>query len=325
MSLLLHHSLHKAFRRLSTNTVGIDVSARALRLARRNLKHVGIGSREDSSLTFEQANVLAEKGENIGGMKSVLDIVGEHNYDIIVANPPYISTEQFYTQTARSVRSFEPRLALIPGNNMSLKLPTITGATQTQHTENDTTPLMYEGDMFYPRIAEIARSVNAKLILMEVGDSAQAERIAKFFAAQTTLIDDKPQPLWHAMEIWCDGIAADGVMTRRMMRCGAFHVPLVGPREQTHGRTVVCWRGDAMNWIGTDAYIEGFWLRDEIAPMPWAFPIGSDFRNYSIVSGVPPPAAFDMRRSSISSDLSTEEADEPSEGVEEQSLQKSTS
>jgi methylase of polypeptide subunit release factors len=324
MSLLLHHALHIAFRRLSTNTLGVDVSAKALRLARDNLNLVGLGSRQDSSLAFKQANVLAEKGEDIGGMKSVLDVIGDRDYDIIVANPPYISTEQFYTQTARSVRSFEPRLALVPGNNMSLKQPTAPEPDQGTKSANDDgiQPLIYEGDMFYPRIAEIARSVNAKLVLMEVGDSAQAERVANYFAAQTTTINETTQPFWHAIEIWCDGIAAEGVMTRKMMRCGTFHVPVVGPKEQTHGRTVVCWRGDAMNWLSTDCYIEGFWMRDSVAAAPWAFPVGSDFRNYSIVSGVPPPAAFELRKPQSSSELPGEEPDESVQGVEAESSRK---
>jgi len=180
-------------------------------------------------------------------------------FDILVANPPYISTQQFYRETARSVRAFEPRLALVPGPIAidSSDARKILPETSDHHRP---TPLD-EGDVFYPRIIEIAESVGAKLVLLEVGDNAQAERAANLLASRMIIVDGISQPVWHAIEIWRDGIAMDGAATRSVLQCGRFGVPVIGLDEESHGRTVVCWRGDAKSWLTTASRVDGFGIK----------------------------------------------------------------
>lgn len=265
MSLLLHHELHKRFRKLETETLGIDVSAKALQLARDNLKHVGT-LREDSTVSFKRANILEDADDKL---PSVDDVVGKEPYDILITNPPYISSKQFYKETARSVRQYEPRLALVPGSD----------AKSHAQTSDE-----HDGDTFYPRIADLADRYGVKVLLMEVGDTKQAIRVADLLAQRTREVDGKQQPTWHVIEIWCDGLGANGVRTRRYHKCGPFHVPVVGPREYTHGRTVACWRNEAVEWMSSDCYIDGIWAQQE-APSPWTFPVNTDFRTFSLHGG----------------------------------------
>jgi len=254
MTLLLHHELHSAFKDLSTEILGIDISTKALKLARDNLQHVGTISPK-SKVHFKQANVLANSSETNGKIPSVYNVVeGMRVFDILVANPPYISTQQFYRETARSVRAFEPRLALVPG-------PSGTGKPSSNIPFKDAPAFLDEGDVFYPRIVEIAESVGAKLVLLEVGDSAQAERVANLLASRMIIVDGISQPVWHAIEIWRDGIAMEGVATRTVLQCGSFRVPVIGPVEATHGRTVVCWRADARSWLTTASRHGGFEMK----------------------------------------------------------------
>lgn len=269
MSLLLHHELHKRFRKLETETLGIDVSTKALQLARDNLKHVGT-LRETSTVSFKQADIFADTEGNVNSKDlNVFDAVGREPYDILITNPPYISTKQFYKETARSVRNFEPRRALVPGSDSKRS-----GDVASEH----------DGDTFYPRIADLADRFGIKLLLMEVGDTKQALRVANLFASRFRDVDGKQQPAWHVIEIWCDGLGANGVQTRRYHKCGAFHVPLVGPKEYTYGRSVVCWRNEAVDWMSSDCYIDGLWAQEE-TPLPWTFPVNSDFRTFSLRGG----------------------------------------
>jgi len=254
MTLLLHHELHRAFKDLSSEILGIDISNKALRLARDNIRHVGTISRK-SKVHFKQGDVLADSSKIHSKIPSVFNVVeGMQGFDILVANPPYISTQQFYRETARSVRAFEPRLALVPG-------PIAVSGSSTSETLRYATaqdgPIPpNESDVFYPRIIEIAEFVGAKLLLLEVGDTAQAERVASLMASRMKTTDGTPQPVWHAIEIWRDGITTERVATRDVLQCGRFSVPIIGPDEATHARTVVCWRTEANSWLTTRSHVD---------------------------------------------------------------------
>ena len=104
-------------------------------------------------------------------------------YDLVISNPPYISPVDFARETQRSVRNFEPKLALVPPRQVhsTVALPL---------TEN-------EGDVFYPRILQIARACRAKMVLMEVDGMEQAQRV--------TAMAGKLQ-LWDELQIWRDGL-----------------------------------------------------------------------------------------------------------------------
>lgn len=124
------------------HVLGLDVSRDAIKLARRNLEHnVNRGllhSDSVQSVRFELADVMSWSGSA--------------QWDVIVSNPPYVSEKDYSPggPTSRSVRLFEPKLALVP--------------------DSDTLS-------FYHRIMDISIGANAKLIAMEVGGSAQAQEV----------------------------------------------------------------------------------------------------------------------------------------------------
>lgn len=112
---------------------GIDISQKAFTVARDNRKandHV-LGT--NLSVLFKVGDIFTR------------DLSSMSNIDIIVSNPPYVSEENYYswTHTERSVRNYEPRLALIGGVE------------------------------FYKRIFEIATTTNAKAVVCEISDGQQ--------------------------------------------------------------------------------------------------------------------------------------------------------
>ncbi|KAE9974973.1 hypothetical protein Vi05172_g2603 [Venturia inaequalis] len=127
-------------------------------------------------------------------------------WDLLICNPPYISPNHFYTTTSRSVRNFEPKLALVPP-------PSESGLTDEQ-----------QGDLFYPRLLHLADKLKSKILLMEVADLSQAERVAAMA---------QERDCWSGVEIWCD---QPGMPWRDS---NLYNVPILG---QGHGRSVFCWR-----------------------------------------------------------------------------------
>lgn len=123
------------------------------------------------------------------------DAIPEGEWDILVANPPYISPSGYEYSTARSVRAWEPKRALVPP---LFQPPTSTNHEQEPEYENDYTI----GDAFYPRLVDIAHRVDAQVVLLEVADMAQAQRVA-VLAIQTKA--------WGRCEIWRDWPAGRGV------------------------------------------------------------------------------------------------------------------
>jgi methylase of polypeptide subunit release factors len=85
--------------------------------------------------------------------------------DIIISNPPYISKAKFNSETTRSVRNWEPKLALVPGPRGLLK-----------HTQSRS---ISPEDIFYYQLLSTHRASFSKVLLMEVGDEEQAIRVVK--------------------------------------------------------------------------------------------------------------------------------------------------
>lgn len=99
-------------------------------------------------------------------------------WDIIVSNPPYISPSSFARDTERSVRNYEPRLALVP--------PDPSGASEVE-----------SGDTFYPVLLKIGQRTKCKILIMEVAGQAQALRVAHLA---------KYKDWWDGIDIWCDDL-----------------------------------------------------------------------------------------------------------------------
>ena len=153
--------------------------------------------------------------------------MGMFPIDILLSNPPYISPTSYDHQTARSVRKFEPKLALVPPSSRSSP----TSGSRSDSLEPDSL-----GDTFYPRLLELANETCAKIAAFEVSDEHQALRVTELA---------KEQRLWEGIEVWRDvlglGVEGGGLVEYR------GEIPV---RGSGHGRVVVCWRGDGGRWLG---------------------------------------------------------------------------
>lgn len=173
--LLLHALLAPHFQ---LEITGVDISPTALTLARTNLEHnlqLGqLASTAGTDIHFYRADVLGHGSDNsVPSIESILQTqppifegLGisspdqESECDLLISNPPYISQTEFRNgTTARSVRRFEPKLALVP-----------------PHSGSGVEDCMPE-DIFYHRILTLAFKLKAKLTVLECGDSHQADRV----------------------------------------------------------------------------------------------------------------------------------------------------
>lgn len=159
---------------IPSRCLGIDISHAAITLAQDNIKHnidLGVLPKSASEdVQFRQGNILLP-GFNLGKIQRVFNGQGwgslkgaseGRRADIVVSNPPYISSRGFNTETARSVRNYEPKLALVPPRE---------GYQVTDGDEDE------DGDIFYPVVSSIAKELSAKILLVEVGGWEQAERV----------------------------------------------------------------------------------------------------------------------------------------------------
>ena len=85
----------------SSRVVGLDVSASALEVARRNIDRLGLSDR----VTLLESDLFGAIPE---------DLPEEERFDAIVSNPPYVSDPE-YSDLEATVRDFEPRVALLGG------------------------------------------------------------------------------------------------------------------------------------------------------------------------------------------------------------------
>ncbi|KAF2836891.1 S-adenosyl-L-methionine-dependent methyltransferase, partial [Patellaria atrata CBS 101060] len=198
--LLIRHLFHSP--RTTLHLHGIDISPLAIRLARLNTALLSPPTTQSSNTnpipTFALADILAP-----------LTLHQPHN--ILTANPPYISLSSFRT-TPRSVRSFEPRAALVPPSS-----PTLSDQAQ--------------GDRFYPRLLEIADEVGAEVVLVEVADMAQALRVVGMARGRG----------WEGLEVWRNepGARAEEDSGGGGRDCAGDGVVVRGRGD---GRSVLCFR-----------------------------------------------------------------------------------
>lgn len=184
---------------------GVDISSKALSLARQNLlyniEHKNLKAQAEEQISFHHGDILSENW-----------IKQDLSYDIVISNPPYISSSAYWRDTSKSVRNYEPKLALVP---RSIK---------------DHDPSILPADIFYPKILKTAALARAKVVLMEVADLEQASRVAAFAVGS-----DK----WKNVEIWRDWPDQEPEKDeqRELITLGK-RVPVKG---SGHGRSVVCW------------------------------------------------------------------------------------
>lgn len=190
ISLLLHALLALHFPRISI--LGIDSSQEAVNLARKNLWHnmrLGLLRRSSvSEIKFRQGNVFSARGNDFLPMEESCtpDSTGQwgdSGYDILISNPPYISDASFKNgTTARSVRFFEPKTALVP--------PIGTPAEAHLHE-----------DLFYHAIVPLSFKLPASLTVLECGDRWQALRVADLCKSMS----GTRQASQSSIQIWSSG------------------------------------------------------------------------------------------------------------------------
>jgi methylase of polypeptide subunit release factors len=229
ISLLSAHSFpYKSTGVNNLQVLGVDLSPSAVALSRQNRRKVlnkaadsedEVQRRAISNTMFSKADIFEDQIYGYQREKSEYVLQRDDlHWDILISNPPYISPSAFDKTTSHSVRKFEPKLALVP--SIPQHNPIISDKDQ--------------GDLFYPRLLEIANLVCAKLFLVEVADMAQAERVAMIANERGT---------WDGIEIWCDEPSLGDEHE-------AFgDIKVLG---QGHGRSVFCWRGAGGTWIGKD-------------------------------------------------------------------------
>jgi hypothetical protein len=219
--LLFRHEFASQRKDVSLRILGIDISDKSMSLAQQNLRKNEKDTQARNGMTnFAKADVLADPFEELspGAPPPVKNLLNYNKWapfwDILIANPPYISPSAYWKETMRSVRGFEPRLALVP--------PPKSGFDDTQ-----------QGDLFYPRLLKLANEVEAKIVLLEIGGLEQALRVARL--AQKLNVFD-------GIEIWRD--EPDASSSKSTMEEG-FQVYGKG-----NARSVVCWRGVGGSWLG---------------------------------------------------------------------------
>ncbi|KAG9231887.1 HemK family methyltransferase [Amylocarpus encephaloides] len=177
--LLLQSLLSSEFEDL--HLTGWDVSNGAISLARKNLQRVEtnqlikiLSRTTHSRISFRSLDVFA----NLTSQESE-----DLRCDVLISNPPYISEDHFNHETARSVRNWEPKLALVP----------------TVSTSGSFAP----EDIFYHRLLFLHFNVCAsKVLLMEVGDEEQAFRVTRMTLEKIQQLSDRSRTI--TTEIWRD-------------------------------------------------------------------------------------------------------------------------
>lgn len=231
--LLFHHDFYSrpSNGHISLDLVGIDISNHALALARQNqsaqLSGFAAGKAEEFSrslerMSFIQADVLRTShttSDTIPTVSDALNLTATHppKFDILISNPPYISSHDYIRTTSRAVRDFEPKLALVPPHS--------------------STSFTHDGDLFYPRLLDIAKRVDAKVVLFEVADLAQAERVVASAVQQGQ---------WAGVEIWRDQ-PGDSSACNETLSVVNENIKI---RGSGNGRSILLYRGEGEAWLG---------------------------------------------------------------------------
>jgi methylase of polypeptide subunit release factors len=232
--LLFHHEMFKQpnIAPKIGHVVGVDISPQALMLSEDNKakqlhEQHAYGSSNPTKLDtlrnikFVQADILADEDSSSSVMSKLRDISpAKSKYEVLISNPPYISSAAFRITTAASVRRYEPKLALVPPHS------------PTQQTVED-------GDAFYPELYKIAKSVNSKVVLFEVADMEQACRVA-------AMADEH----WTIVEIWRDDPGAT-VDETEYAGVGHGDRQKVRVRGYGNGRSVVAYTTEGSQWCST--------------------------------------------------------------------------
>ncbi|KAF3294481.1 hypothetical protein TWF132_003453 [Orbilia oligospora] len=164
IALLMAKQLYEMELPYGHRVLGIDVSEAALKLATRSLEYnigkglLPIDARRDVGFCRGKSEVHDDIRSFFGNEDQV-DYGG--TLDILIANPPYVSADGYWGDTERSVRLYEPEIALVPPE---------------KRPENVSDNVLRE-DFFYPAIEEFAAYFKSKAIVFETGGDKQSGRV----------------------------------------------------------------------------------------------------------------------------------------------------
>ncbi|MDI1492471.1 MAG: hypothetical protein OHK93_003685 [Ramalina farinacea] len=239
IALLTHDALSSRYK--SLQILGIDNNRHAVLLARSNLQHNvrqgKLPERACNDVNFVQGDIFSRHA--VPPSRST-----NGQWDILIANPPYISPTAFNTTTERSVRNFEPRDALVPPSS-----PSRAGAQGTREGNAG-------GDIIYPRLLKIAREVGAKVVLFEVADMDQAMRVVGMAGM------DKR---WDGVEIWRDwpSVQNKGAKAEESVVVNGKITRVMG---EGNGRAVFAWTLQGRNMIGRALDLEDWYIPQKLCP-----------------------------------------------------------
>lgn len=173
-------------RRASSLKVhGVDISPVATALSNKNVRfnqtlgHLPIPA-HGQSISFSQDDIFDDEQ-----MSHILT----QRWDVLVSNPPYISRDVWNHgkgQLGYSVRKYEPRLALVPRDDILVP-------SGWRHE-----------DVFYARLFDIANIIQPKIVVLEIGDADQAWRVIQQILLHPTSSDWvveawRDQPDFHSL------------------------------------------------------------------------------------------------------------------------------
>lgn len=168
---------------------------------------------------FLHADILHDtRANNHPALLEQLSSQGRMGWDILISNPPYVSPQNYNHTTSRSVRNFEPRLALVPETSLPM-------LSDDAH-----------GDLFYPRLLHLAEVLRSKVLLVEVADLEQANRVVDLARASGR---------WDGTQLWRDDLAAPARIDGEVTSTG------ISVRGRGSARSVLCWRGPGALWLRT--------------------------------------------------------------------------
>ncbi|KAL4801742.1 hypothetical protein BDV18DRAFT_73152 [Aspergillus unguis] len=171
--LLLHSLLAPRYSELAI--VGVDISDAAVQLAnentKRNVRLALLSRRALREIGFQKRNVLEYGSREDSTAEDVPNSTSDDSgfigsrWDVLISNPPYVSLSEYCDgTTSRSVRTFEPRLALVPPD--------------TRHSPTVNNKHVQHEDTFYYHIAFLVLNMRVKLAVLECGSRSQALRVA---------------------------------------------------------------------------------------------------------------------------------------------------
>lgn len=197
---LLLHALLKPCNSLQASKLhirGFDISQHALNLALENLQHnirlKTLHRDAANEVVFEECDVLSLSQKPDDDIlhhlfPGVTSASNDSFLDVIISNPPYISPQDFRLggPTSKSVRKYEPRLALVPPGHLHF-----------EHVD--------QADQFYAALLRIALATHTKLLVMEVGQTSQALRVLELCRdAGTSISNVVGESYSPLIELWKD-------------------------------------------------------------------------------------------------------------------------